>query len=100
MRQIFKTNLSSTSVRIVNDPDERKQLFKRSDNFHFALKGIPAHSIMCSDDDEECYHQPCDDAQRIDIKNMTEIIKAIAIAAHSIIMGKATPSRINTKKIN
>jgi hypothetical protein len=37
----------------------------------------PAHSIMSSDDDDLCYHQPCDDAQRIDTKNMTEMIKAI-----------------------
>jgi len=100
LRQIFKNNLNSTIVKIINEPDEKKQLFKRSDNLHFALKGIPAHSIMCSDDDDKCYHQPCDEAQRIDIKNMTEIIKAIAIATHSIIMGKDTPSRINPKKIN
>ncbi len=99
MQQIFKNNLSITSVKIVNEPNESKQLFKRSDNFHFALKGIPAHSIMCSDDDDGCYHQPCDDVQHIDTKNMTEIIKAIAIGSHSIIMGKDTPSRINPKKI-
>jgi len=100
MRQIFKTNLSNSAVKIVNEPDERKQLFKRSDNFHFALKGIPAHSIMSSDDDDVCYHQPCDNAQRIDTKNMTEMIKAIAIASHSIIMGKDTPLHINPKKLD
>ncbi len=55
---------------------------------------------MSSDDDGTCYHQPCDDVQRMDTKNMTEIIKAIAIATHSIIMGKDTPSRINQKKMD
>ncbi len=92
--------MNGTVVTIVNEPDEKKQLFKRSDNLHFALKGIPAHSIMCSDDDDKCYHEPCDGVQRIDTKNITEIIKAIAIASHTIIMGKETPSRINTKKID
>ncbi len=71
IKQIFKNNLSSTGVKIINEPDESKQLFKRSDNLHFALKGIPAHSIMSSDDDRTCYHQPCDETQRIDTKNMT-----------------------------
>jgi hypothetical protein len=31
---------------------------------------------------------------------MTEMIKAIAIASHSIIMGKDTPLHINPKKLD
>lgn len=100
MKQIFKNNLSGTAVKIINEPDEAKQLFRRSDNFHFALKGIPAHSIMSSDDDDACYHKPCDEIHRIDVKNMTEIIRAIAIASHTIIKARDTPTRINPKNIN
>lgn len=88
----FKTNKITTGV----EPNEKKELFKRSDNFPFVTKGIPFHTIMASDDDDECYHQPCDEVRRIDIPNMTRIIKAIAASAITLVNGKATPKRINT----
>jgi hypothetical protein len=48
---------------------------------------------MSSDDDDACYHQPCDEVKRIDVANMTRIIKAIATAARPLINGEATPRR-------
>ena len=74
-------------------------LFERSDNFPFALKGIPAHTIMCSDDSDPCYHKTCDDFKTIDIKNMTTIIRAIAQGSQSIIDVRDTPTRINTNQL-
>jgi hypothetical protein len=82
-------------VRVLSERDEAKMLFKRSDNYPFATKGIPAHTIMSSDDDDECYHKVCDEVKRIDINNMTEIIKAIIIGCRTIISGTDTPSRIS-----
>jgi len=57
------------------------------------VKGVPAHSIMGSDDSEPCYHKPCDELGRIDIPNMTRIIKAIAAASEPLINGGKTPER-------
>lgn len=97
---ILNKNLKNQEVRIRTEPDLASELFKRSDNYSFALKGIPAHSLMSSDDTEMCYHKECDEVKRIDIENMTRIIKAISSAVSSLIDGTDTPARINTDKIN
>lgn len=91
---ILKKNLEVEKfpVKILKSDPQRS--FQRSDNYPFALAGIPAHTVMCSDDNEPCYHRPCDDAKRIDTKNMTQVIKAIARSAHGLIMGTDTPKRI------
>ncbi len=93
-------NALKGKAKIKREPDSSKQLFKRSDNLPFALKGIPAHSIMSSDDSEPCYHQPCDDVKRLDVSNMINIIKAIAIGTESLINGTDTPKRIKASQIN
>ncbi len=91
---IFKKNLKNSGVKIVKEPNRSKMLFERSDNYSFARKGIAAHTIMCSDDNEPCYHKACDEVKRIDIPNMVNIMKAIILAASSIVDGSDTPGRI------
>ncbi len=90
----FRKVLKGKLIRIRPEPSGEKELFMRSDNFPFALKGIPAHTIMCSDDDDGCYHATCDEVERIDVPNMTEIIKALVLCSRSLIDGSFTPSRI------
>lgn len=85
---------SGTGIRIKAEPHENNNLFLRSDNYPFAERGIPAHTVMCSDNLEPCYHKPCDDVSRIDFTNMTEVIKAIIQGSSSIINGQDTPSRL------
>ena len=93
LSSILRNGLKKNGITVRSDPDEAKQLFKRSDNYSFAVKGVPAHSIMGSDDSEPCYHKPCDELGRIDIPNMTRIIQAIAAAAEPLINGGKTPER-------
>jgi hypothetical protein len=50
-------------------------------------------------DSEPNYHKASDEVQTLDLDNMTEIIKAIATSATSIISGKDTPSRVDTTKL-
>ncbi len=78
----------------VREPWSDKLLFYRSDNLPFAEKGIPAHSFMTSDDDDPCYHQPCDDLIRIDIDHLAGIVKAIALITVPIVSVKFTPKKI------
>ena len=85
---LLKRNFESTAVKVKPGPSEEKELYKRSDNYSFVKKGIPAHSIMSSDDDDKCYHQPCDELKRIDIPHMTTVIRAIAEAAGTLIKGE------------
>ena len=90
---ILGKELKRKGIVILGEPSEKKQLFQRSDNYNFAVKGIPFHTIMASDDDDACYHQPCDEIKRIDVANMTRIIKAIAASAGVLINSNVTPKR-------
>ena len=94
LAQHFRKVLKGKSVRVRAEPNVEKELFMRSDNFPFALKGIPAHTIMSSDDDDACYHATCDEATRIDVPHMTEIIKAIVLCSEALVNGSFTPTRI------
>ncbi len=88
---ILKKNLGKQKIQLSYEPDERTRLFQRSDNYPFALKGIPAHTIQGSDDKEPCYHQVCDEVKRIDIAAMTDIIRAIVTGVRTLIDGTDTP---------
>ncbi len=92
--KILVRNLEGDKIKLVEQKGDPDNFFGRSDNYTFAKEGIPAHSIMGSNDDEPCYHKTCDDVSRIDIENMTRIIKAIAKSATTLISGKDTPTRI------
>lgn len=94
LHRILRKNLEAEPVKIVKEPDLEKRLFERSDNYPFAKKGIPAHTIMNSDDDDPCYHQPCDTANRLDIENMVTVIEAVIKGMETIIDGTHTPTRI------
>lgn len=88
---IISKNLPRRWVKIVREPPEYKQLYQRSDNYPFVQKKLVAHSIMSSDDDDACYHKPCDETDRIDFNSMTEIVKAIVVGCRTIISGEDTP---------
>jgi Iap family predicted aminopeptidase len=92
LEEILKKNLAGETISVKKEGEDNSGLFMRSDNYSFAKKGIPAHSIMCSDDKEYCYHKPCDDVNRIDIANMTRVIRGIAKACTSLISGEDTPA--------
>lgn len=97
MGKILEKNLTGSGFAFHPDPYTDQQLFYRSDNATLARLGVPAHTISTSKmDSEPNYHQLSDEVSTLDIKNMTEIIKAIAISSASIIKGADTPSRVNT----
>lgn len=91
--EIFKRNLP-TDFKLRREPAEEKQLFQRSDNLPFARLGVPAHTVMSSDDSEWCYHKPCDNFAGINIGHLTSVIKVIALSCQGLISGRDTPSRI------
>jgi Zn-dependent M28 family amino/carboxypeptidase len=93
-QKIMRKNLKGGKVRIINESSLEKQLFERSDNYPFALKGVSAHTIMSSDDDDACYHLPCDQLERLDIPNMALLIEGIIKGIATIVDGADTPSRI------
>jgi hypothetical protein len=83
----LRRTLTEEGINVIPEPKEEKRLFARSDNFPFFRKGVPFHTIMASDDDEPCYHRPCDDTERMDIPNLCFITRAIANASRDLIAG-------------
>jgi Zn-dependent M28 family amino/carboxypeptidase len=93
--KILQKNLSGSSFKFEPDPYPKENLFYRSDNATLAALGVPAHTISTSKmDSEKNYHKLTDEVATLDIDNMTEIIKSIAISSKTIVSGKDTPSRV------
>lgn len=100
MGEILQKNLAGSAFKFFQDPYPEQQLFYRSDNATLAKLGVPAHTISTSKmDSEPNYHKASDEIGTLDMVNMTEIIKAIALSSSTIISGKDTPSRVDTSKL-
>ena len=100
MGTILQKNLAGTAFAFYPDPYTDQNLFYRSDNKTLARLGVPAHTISTSKmDSEPNYHKPSDQYETLDIDNMTEIIKAIALSAQTIVSGKDTPTRVDTTQL-
>lgn len=101
MGKILQKNLEGSAFKFYPDPYPEQQLFYRSDNATLAKLGVPAHTISTSKmDSEPNYHKVSDEIETLDMVNMTEIIKAIAISSSTIINGKDTPSRVDSSTLN
>lgn len=90
---ILKTALTENGINVRKEP-KGQFLFYRSDNLHFAVNGIPAHTIMASDENEKCYHKACDDPGRVDYDNLAILTRAIAIAIDAVLNADVKPKRI------
>jgi Zn-dependent M28 family amino/carboxypeptidase len=100
MGAIMEKNLAGTGFSFKPDPYPDQQLFYRSDNATLARLGVPAHTISTSKmDSEKYYHTSDDEFETLDMKNMTQIIKAIALSTRTIIAGKDTPTRVDTSAL-
>ena len=104
MGAILEKNLQGSKFRFYPDPYTPQSLFYRSDNATLARLGVPAHTISTSKmeeppHDEPNYHKPSDEIGTLDLTNMTEIIKAIAVSAGSIVEGRDTPTRVKTEEL-
>lgn len=71
--------LAAAGVPIVADPRPAQNFFARSDNYPFALEGIPAHTISSFGGHAD-YHGVNDEADRIDYPHIAAVINATARA--------------------
>lgn len=97
--KILQSNLVNSKFRFEPDPYPKQNLFYRSDNATLAALGVPAHTISTAKmeevpNNEPNYHKQSDEIGTLDMNNMAEIIRAIAISAKTIVSGKDTPSRV------
>lgn len=103
MGKILQANLAGSKFKFEPDPYPKQNLFYRSDNATLAALGVPAHTISTSKmeevpNNEPNYHKQSDEIGTLDMKNMAEIIKAIAISSKTIVSGKDTPTRVEKEK--
>lgn len=100
MGEMLQKNLKGSSFSFYPDPYPDQNLFYRSDNATLARLGVPAHTISTAKmDGEPNYHKVTDEVSTLDLENMAEIIKAIAISSTSIVNGKDTPARVRPEQV-
>ena len=94
--KIIQKNLSSSEYKLYPDPYKDFRLFFRSDNASLARLGVPAHTFSTSPMDKDLdYHQLSDEVETLDVKIITETIKAISVGIKSIVNGDDTPTRVD-----
>lgn len=103
MGEILQKNLEGSKFHFEPDPYPKQNLFYRSDNATLAELGVPAHTIATAKMDEvpnnePNYHKQSDGIETLDMNNMAEIIKAIALSSKTIISGEDTPTRVTLPK--
>jgi hypothetical protein len=103
MGTILQKNLTGSKFRFEPDPYPKQNLFYRSDNATLAALGVPAHTIATAKMDEvpnnePNYHKQSDEIETLDMNNMAEIIKSIALSSKTIISGVDTPTRVALPK--
>ncbi len=100
MGLILQKNLQGTDFVFYPDPYPTQNLFYRSDNATLARLGVPAHTISTSKmDNEPNYHKVSDEIGTLDMDNMAQIIKAIALSSRTIIAGEESPTRVKVEEL-
>lgn len=96
--KILQKNVQDKGFSFHPDPYPSQGLFYRSDNAKFALMGIPAHTISSVQIDKDVYYHSVDDeVSTLDIKNLTQMIRAIALGTRTLASGEDTPTRLKGK---
>jgi len=94
--QNIKDAVSAFGLTAIDDPAPEQGLFDRSDNVHFAAKGIPAPTFSLgfqSFDGEvtKYYHQPGDHADNMDYGYLEKFFRAYVMAGRNIANDPVTP---------
>ncbi|MGZ3946040.1 MAG: M20/M25/M40 family metallo-hydrolase [Mucilaginibacter sp.] len=93
--KILQRNLEGTVFKFYPDPYPDQNLFYRSDNASLAAVGVPAHTISTDQIDiDKLYHTVGDEVSTLDMANITETIRAIALSSRTIVAGTDTPTRV------
>jgi aminopeptidase YwaD len=75
-RSNLGAELARRGARLVADPHPDQNFFQRSDNYTLALRGVIAHTVSSFGLHTD-YHQPGDEATKIDFAFMTQSINSL-----------------------
>lgn len=92
----FKMAAQQFGLRIIADPAPEQNLFDRSDNVNFAVKGIPAPCVSpgttgFTEDIAKYYHQAIDNPESVDFDYLLSFCKTFTHIARLIADKKEAP---------
>lgn len=101
--QNIKDAAIAFGLTAIDDPAPEQGLFDRSDNVHFAKKGIPAPTFsmgFTSFDGEvtKYYHQPGDEANTLDYDYLLKFFQSYVLSGRNIANDPVTPFWIQGDK--
>jgi Zn-dependent M28 family amino/carboxypeptidase len=79
-------------VEIFEHPKFSAQLYRSSDNWSFAEKGVVAHSFSAGSLHAD-YHQPDDEWEKLELPHMTRVIQGLFVGSLPLASGEATPKK-------
>ena len=92
----IKSAVSQFGLNAIDDPAPEQGLFDRSDNVHFAAKGIPAPTFSLgftafNGDVTKYYHRPGDHADNMDYDYLEKFFRAYVLSGRNIANDPTTP---------
>lgn len=92
----IKESATAFGLKAIDDAAPEQNLFERSDNIHFARKGIPAPTFSLGfqsfdGDVTKYYHQPCDEANNLDYDYLLKFFQSYVLAGRLIANDPKTP---------
>ena len=78
--------LAAEGLPVIQDPRPEQNFFARSDNYAFALAGIPAHTLSSFGGHTD-YHRPSDGVETMDLPHFASAINATARAVRLVADG-------------
>ena len=92
----IKTAAKAFGITAIDDPAPEQGLFDRSDNVHFAKKGIPAPTYSLGfrsfdGDVTKYYHKPGDEADTLDYDYLLKFFSSYVLAGRLIANDPVTP---------
>lgn len=92
----IKQAATTFGITAIDDPAPEQGLFDRSDNVHFAAKGIPAPTFSLGfrafdGDVTKYYHRPGDEAHTLDYDYLLKFFQAYVMAGRLIANDPETP---------
>lgn len=94
--QNIKDGVSAFGLKAIDDPAPEQGLFDRSDNVHFAAKGIPAPTFSLgftafNGDVTKYYHRPGDHADSLDYDYLEKFFRSYVMTGRLIGNDDTTP---------
>jgi hypothetical protein len=78
--------MTAAGIAVVADPRPAQSFYRRSDNYRFAMVGIPSHALSSFGMHTD-YHNAGDGAEKAEYEHMTEVVRSAAKAVRLLADG-------------